>query len=78
MDKRWGEKVPYVSPIECPSLEVAGGALHHDVLAVQTHQTLFRVAVFESQERWWWEGVWYQLAIRRGCSVRDLITTQGA
>jgi len=32
-----------VSPIECSGLEVAGRTLDHDVLPVQTHQSLFRV-----------------------------------
>jgi hypothetical protein len=39
------ERVPYVSPIERSGLEVTGGTLNHNILPVETHHTLFCVAI---------------------------------
>lgn len=47
-----GGGASYVSPIKRSGLEVARGTLNHDVLLVQTHQSLFRVTVPRVRNIW--------------------------
>lgn len=73
----WSGRFPYVSPIERSGLEVTGGTLNHDILSMQTHQALFRVALTRGSGKFLGqEGVWYIPTVRWGRSARNLVTAR--